>query len=135
MTHQKAKMESRLGCLHNQVMWLSKKGNFDGWLSIFKRHFPNNYQKRKFDRWYNQVMWPTKKQNLQGGLGAYLNRSCDLPKKEIDGLYKQVMRLTKSKKCRLVGCLGKQVMWLAKKGNFDGLYKWSCNPPKVRNCI
>ena len=24
-----------------------------------------------------------KKQNLQGGLGAYLNRSCDLPKKDI----------------------------------------------------
>ena len=79
----KMKMQSRLGCLHNQVMWLAKKGIFDGWLSIFKRHFPRNYQKRKFDGLHNQVMWPTKKQKLQGGLGAYLSRSCDLLKKEI----------------------------------------------------
>ena len=68
--------------LIKQVMWLTKKGNFDGWLSILGRHFPKNYQKRKFDGWHNQVMW-RKKRKLQGGLGTYLSRSCDLPKKEV----------------------------------------------------
>ena len=46
-------------------------------------------KKGKFDGLCKQVMWPTKNENWRGGVDAYVNRLCDLPKKEIfDGLHK-----------------------------------------------
>ena len=94
--YQKRKFDG----LHKQIMWsikskkwgiayisrscdFLKKEILMDYISIFGRHFPKNYQKRKFDGLYKQITWPTKKWKCRAGWDAYIIKLCDLPKKGI----------------------------------------------------
>ena len=75
-------------------MWLAiygntKKGNFDGLCKQPQEMVWDGISKKgNFDGLYKQVMWPRKNKNCRR-IGAYVSKSCDLPKKEIfDGLHK-----------------------------------------------
>ena len=108
------------------IMWLTiyrntKKGNFDGLCKRPQEMVWDGISKKgNFDGLCKQVMWPRKNKNCRR-IGAYVSKSCDLPKKEIfDGLHKHFWEhFPKNYQKRKFDGLYKQVTWPTKNENAE----------------